>query len=578
MAETHGPGDGEVLLRRSFLLAIGLVTAACGDGETVSDDPFCQAVLPRVAAFLEESRRANPTPDDPRYGGTVVVGNYGEISDGMNSATSADYTSTQHQQFVNLMTLIRYDENVTPQPYLAESWEVAPDGRSITFRLRQDVYWHDGERTDAHDVAFTWDVVTDPLTAFPNAAFWNHYVKGPEGIEVIDDFSVRLHLEPHAEFLDAIRHVAILPEHLLGDVPHDRFREHPFGTQCPVGNGPFVFESHLPQQRWTFVANPVFPQALGGRPFVDRYVYRNIPEQTTLLTELLTGNVDIYVAPSPDHAEQILADPDLELIAYTSRQYNMVIWNARRPQLADPRVRRALTLATNREQIVEAILQGYGVIAHTGVPPFHWAYDPEGLPVLPYDPAAARALLDEAGWRDRDGDGVREAADGTRLEITIKYNPNQLRQQTAEVMQSQLAEIGVAAQPQSVEYTTLLRQINDPAGRDFDGVLLGWVTEFKVDDLDLFHSERIGQPYAWSGTRNAEMDHLMEALNLTVDREAARPLWEQYQEALIEEQPYTYLYFPERLGGVNRRLRDVVMDARGDWVNIKDWYLDPASR
>lgn len=578
MPRTLGRGAGDAALTRSLVLASVLAAAACGDGRTASDDPFCQAVMPRVAAFLEQGRAAHPTPSDPRYGGTVVVASYGEISDGMNSAVSADYTATQHHQFVNLMTLIDYDEDINPRPYLAESWEVAPDGRSITFHLRQDVYWHDGERTDAHDVAFTWDVVTDPLTAFPNAAFWNHYVKGPEGIDVIDDFTVRLHLEPHAEFLDAIRYLSVLPEHLLGDVPHDRLREHPFGTQCPVGNGPFVFESHLPQERWTFVANPSFPEALGGRPFMDRYVYRDIPEQTTLLTELLTGNVDVYISPSPDHAEQILADPALELLAYTSRQYNMVIWNSRRPQLADPRVRRALALGTNREQIVEAILKGYGVIAHTGVPPFHWAYDPEDLPVLRYDPAAARALLDEAGWRDRNGDGVRESADGTRLSISLKYNPNQLRQQTAEVMQAQLAQIGVELTPRVVEYTTLIREINTPDVRDFDAVLLGWVTEFKVDDLDLFHSERIDQPYAWSGTRNAEMDSLMEALNLTIDREEARPIWKAYQEALIEEQPYMYLYFPERLDGVNRRLRNVVMDARGEWVNIKDWYLDPADR
>src|SRR5690606_5639777 len=112
---------------------------------------------------------------------------------------------------------------------------------------------------------------------------------GPDGIEVIDDFTVRFHLEPHADFLDPFRPVAILPEHLLGDVPHQQLRQHPYGTQCPVGNGPFVFAEHRPQERWVFEANPAFPEPLGGRPFVDRYVYRVIPEQTTLLTELLTG-------------------------------------------------------------------------------------------------------------------------------------------------------------------------------------------------------------------------------------------------------------------------------------------------
>jgi peptide/nickel transport system substrate-binding protein len=562
-------------------LAASSALAACGGGDSASasGDAFCQQVLPRVAAYMEQARADHPTPSDPRYGGTVVVGAFGEIADGMNSGISTDYTATQHHQFVNLMTLIDYDEQANPRPYLAESWEVAEDGRSVTFHIRQDVYWHDGERTDANDVAFTWNVVTDPLTAFPNAAFWDHYVKGPEGVEVIDDFTVRLHLEPHAEFLDPFRTVGILPEHLLGDVPHEEFRQHPFGTQCPVGNGPFVFAEHRSQDRWIFEANPAFPAALGGRPFVDRYVYRVILEQTTLLTELLTGNIDVYIRPTPEQAPQIIENPNLEFRSYPFRDYVFVGWNARRPQLSDPRVRRALTMATNREEIVEALLGGYGTVAHTSVPPFHWAYEPESVPKLTYDPAGARALLDAAGWRDRDGDGVRENAEGTRLSFSIKYNTgNQIRQSVAEIMQSQLAEVGVQAQPQVVEWATLLQQINTPTLRDFDGVVMGWVTEFALTDMDLFHSARIDQPYAWVGTNNPEIDRLLDALSTTVDRADALTLWREYQAVLVEEQPYTFFYYPDRTDGINKRLRGVVMDARGEWLNIKDWHIDPAAR
>src|SRR5690606_27939112 len=311
----------------------------------------------------------------------------------------------------------------------------------------------------------------------------------------------------------------------------------------------------------------------------DRYVYRVIPEQTTLLTELLTENIDIYIAPSPDQAQRIIDAPNLELLDFTFRSYVLVGWNSRRPQLADARVRRALTMGTNREEIVEAILLGYGTVANSSVPPFHWAYDPGAAVALDYDPEAARALLEEAGWSDRDGDGVRENADGLPLAISIKYNSgNQERQNVAEIMQAQLADIGVAVTPQVVEFGTLLQQINTPTLRDFDGVVMAWVTEFKLDDTNLCHSERIDQPYAWSGTRNPEMDRLIEALSVTVDRERAMPLWAEYQREIAEEQPYTFFYFPDRLDGVNRRVRGVVMDARGEWVSIRDWHVDPASR
>ena len=282
---------------------LAALVAACGGDETGSSaaaasvvagaagatGEFCATARARVDEFMATYRAEHPAPSDERYGGTLVIGTIGDMGDGMNALVSSDYTSSQHQSFVNLMTLIDYDERFQARPYLAESWEVSEDNTELTFHLRRDVLWHDGEPTDAHDVAFTYIRATDPLTAFPNAAFWTHYVKGEAGVEVVDDYTVTIRLEPHSEFLDAWRTVGIMPQHLLADVPPEQLKQHPFGTQCPVGNGPFVFREHLPQDRWVFEANPAFPGSLGGRPYLDRYVLRVIPEQTTLLTELPHG-------------------------------------------------------------------------------------------------------------------------------------------------------------------------------------------------------------------------------------------------------------------------------------------------
>ena len=567
--------------RLGVLIVAASALTGCGESSAsarpIPDVAFCQEVLPRVDAYVAAAREANPMPDDPRYGGTAVAAGIGELADGMNAAVSAHYEGTQHQLFVNLMTLIDYDENAEPRPYLAESWEVSEDDTSVTFRIRQDVFWHDGEQTDAHDVAFTYRTVTNPETAFPNAAFWNHYVPGEEGVEVIDDFTVRIRMEPHSEFLDPFRAVAILPEHLLGDVPPSELKQHPYGSVCPVGNGPFVFWSHRAQDRWVFEANPGFSPSLGGRPFLDRYIWRVVPEQTTLLAELSTGSIDVYIQPNPDQAQRIIDEPGAELVRFIGRTYVFVGWNGRQPQLADARVRRALTMGTDRQSIVDAIQQGYGTVANGSVPPFHWAFD-AGTPGLDYDPAAAAALLEEAGWVDRDGDGIRENADGLPLSFTIKYNQgNQQRQDVAEIMQAQLGEIGVDARPQVVEFTTLISQLTS-AERDFDGVVMGWSVEFKLDDTDLFHSDRIDQPYAWSGTDNPEIDRLLEELGRAMDRAEAREVWAEYQQVLVQEQPYTFFYFPDRISGVSTRLEGVEMDARGEWLNVREWYLDPASR
>lgn len=557
--------------------AVAGLAAACGDSaeRALRNLPeFCQDVLPRVADFIGQFE----PPSGDRYGGTVVMGGIGELGDGMNALVSSDYSASQHQSFVHLMTLIRFDEDLQPAPYLAESWELNDENTELTFRLRDDVYWHDGTRTTAADVEFTYLRAVHPETAFPNAAFWTHYDRGPGGVEVIDDFTVRLRLSPHAELLDPWRATAIMPRHLLEDVPPTELRQHPFGSRCPVGNGPFVFEAHQQDASWSFTRNPAFPEGLGGPPQVARYVYRIIPEPTTLLTELLTENIDFLISPPASQEPQIAGAGHLDFRSFAFRSYDFVGWNARRPQLQDPRVRRAITLATNREQIVQALLRGYGEVANAGVPPFHWGFLDGIADSLSFDQDRARSLLDEAGWIDRTGGGIRENADGVRLDISIKYNAgNQDRQDIAEIMQSQLREVGIAVRPQVVEWATLLGQINNPDLRDFDGVVIGWVTEFKLDDHDLHHSTTVDQPYGWSGTSDPRLDVLLDTLQLLVDREEAIPLWEELQYRLVAVQPYTYLYFPQRRAGLNRRLQDVVLDARGEWAGIRDWWI-PADR
>ncbi len=569
-------------MRKPITLGAAILFAACGgDGgiDLASASPFCQQVIPAVEAFMSETEAARPTPSDDRYGGTVVVGGRAELVGGMNAAGSMDYHALQHQQFVNLMTLLDYDRDATPRPYLAESWEISDDESEITFHIRRDVFWHDGEQTDAHDVAFSYRLFTNPVVGFGNAGFWDYYEQGEEGVEVVDDFTVKIRMRPHADFLDPWRVVGMLPEHLLGDVPPQTLAEHPYATECPVGNGPFVFASHAPQDRWVFTANPAFPEGLGGRPFIDRYVYRIIPDQTTLLTELLIQNLDVYISVPPGQAQRIVDDLGVDIVSFQPRHYDFVAWNSRRSQLADARVRRALTLGINRREIVREILLGYGTVAYSGVPPSHWAFDQDAAASVGYDPQAAAALLDEAGWRDRDGDGVRESDQGARLSISIKFRSgSQYQRSLVEIMQSQLARIGVEVRAENVEWGTLLDQISVTAERDFDGVLFRWVPDYRLDETDLFHSSRSDYPWALSGLSDTAADRLLGELSATVDRDAARPLWAEYYQVMNEVHPYTYLFFPTLIHGVTKRLRGVEMDARGDLLNIKDWYLDPASR
>lgn len=354
---------------------------------------------------------------------------------------------------------------------------------------------------------------------------------------------------------------------------------HPYGSVCPVGNGPFIFTEHRQNASWAFQANPAFPDGLGGRPYLDRLVYRVLTEQTTLLTELLTGNLDIYVAPTPEQADAIRDSDALELHRFPGRQFVAVAWNSRRPQLADKRVRLAITKGMNREEFVTALLRDYGVVSNGTVPPFHTLYDASlGAEAMEYDPDAARALLDGAGWIDRDRDGVRENSEGVRLSFTIKYNQNLLKQALAEVMQAQLAEIGIEAIPTVVDWATLTQQWTAASSRNFDGLIMNWQTDLRLDDRVLFHSEEFDGDFAWSGTRRPDIDQYLERLPLILNPDSAKSMWNAYEELLVDEQPFTFVYSRDRLDGVNKRVRGMVMDLRGEWAEVRNWWIPSDER
>lgn len=518
--------------------------------------------------------------ESERYGGTVVVGGYGDLQS-MNPLVSSDNNSNNIQRDMLFMPLVRYDEEMQLVPWLAEQWDtvrVSPDTLELTWHIRQDIFWHDGTPTTGEDVLFTFDRLTDPRTAFPNMERLNHYDRNAE---LLDPYTVRMRLRSHADFLDIFAMVAIAPKHILGDVPPDQLLQHAFGNE-PVGNGPFRFVRQIPNQEWVFEANEEFTEALGGRPYVDRMVYRVIPEMTTLLTELVTGRVDIYIGPNPNQAEMIENAPGVELRANPSRQYNYLAYNTRRPYFSDPRTRRAITMAIDREQIVDALVYGYGEAGRATVTPTHYAYDPDAY--VPYDPEGARELLAEVGWTPGP-DGILRDSQGRPFRFTIITNAgNDVRRDMAEVIQAQLRPLGILVEPRLVEWTTMLAQLQGSLNsdgvreRDFDAVISGWVNWEQKDDASILHSRSLNGPYQYVGYSNPRVDELIDTLNLMVDRDAAKPLWKEYQQIIAEEAPYTVLYYPERLNGVRTRVRGVAFDVRGEFPTVTEWWIHPADR
>jgi peptide/nickel transport system substrate-binding protein len=529
-----------------------------------------------IAGCGDTRERAGETDESlpsASHGGTAVVASLTEASS-MNRFASVDDISQELQNHVLFTTLIQYDEQLAPIPYLAERWDTtaAGDDMTLTFHLRADVRWHDGVPTTARDVKFTFDRIKDPETGYPRSSILAAY----DSAVVRDTFSVTFYLRRHPGFMDPWQAIAPMPEHILGSVPAPELKQDPFGSESPTGNGPFRFVEHRAGDRWVFEANPDFPEDLGGRPYLDRIVYRYIEEPTTRLTEFLAGEVDVYLIVAPGQVEEVEASSNARIVAYANRNYAFINWNGRLPLFRERMVRRALTLAINRQEIVDAVQRGLGEIAKGPVPPTHWAYDVD-LEPLPFAPDSASRLLEMAGWVDSDGDGVRER-DGAKASFELKTNPNPVREDITLLVQADLAKVGVEVRPRTQEAQSLGADITN-SERRFDAFVLGWQTEYNLDDhRSLFACSALDGAYQWASYCNPRVDEILEAVSLTVDRAQTVPLWHEYQEIIQQDQPYTFLYYDVRANGVKYRVRDVRMDIRGDLVNAKDWWIAPEDR
>jgi peptide/nickel transport system substrate-binding protein len=503
-------------------------------------------------------------------GGTAIIAFNAEMGR-FNPLVNTDQNTNEVIYYMLFTPLVQYDELFEPRPYLAESWALEPE--AVTFHLSRDVRWHDGEPVTAYDVEFTFQCAKDPETA---SVLSSAYLELVESAQVIDSFTIRFTFtRPHARPLDGFWWAPV-PKHLLEDTPPAEMIRSPFNRR-PVGSGPFRFVDWEAGESVTLVRVTDFPESLGGPPFLDRVIFRLIGEPATLLSEALTGGIDVNGSLFPHQAEQVERTPGVRLLSYPFREYYYIGWNVRRPLLQDPRVRRALTMALDRQQLIDVLMYGYGQPATGTIAPWHPMFT--AIEPLAFDQAAAAATLADAGWIDRDGNGVREDETGTPLRFTLMTNhENPVRVDIAQVAQARLARIGVEVDVRTLEWQTLLARHR---GREFDAVVQSWVLDnFRVDPAALFHSsqaDRTGS-YNRSGLKDPEVDRLIEAATTTTDPETARRLWSEFSLALQQAQPFTFLMWLDELASVSDRIRGVEMDARGTLVTIADWWIPPDRR
>jgi peptide/nickel transport system substrate-binding protein len=450
-------------------------------------------------------------------------------------------------------------------PRLANSWEFSSDSLTITFQMRDDVRWTDGVPVTAEDVRFTWELHVDTLVAWPSPSLKQHI----RDVEVVDRYTVAFHFERRYPYqlMDANDGV-ILPSHLLKDVPRDQLREHQFG-RLPVGNGPYKLSRWESEQYLELVKNPDYYEK--GKPHVERVIFKFVPDMVTLTTQLKKGEIDLLESiPSDQLPELTERYSRLRVYSYPTRDYWYISWNLRRDLFADAGVRRALTMAIDREEIIRTLWGGRASPCNSPIHSGLWAFD-DTIEPIPFDADRARRAMEALGWRDEDSNGVIDK-DGRPFEIELITNSSsQQRVDVATMVEAYLGNIGVKVNIRTMDYRTVLDRL---FSFEYDGCVFGWATATKPDITNEWHSSSLWpNGYNISAYQNPYVDDLIDRAKVELDRERARELWSRVQRAIYEDQPFTFLLIPDEVTALDRRFCGVEPNSISFYYNLRDWRI-----
>ena len=517
-----------------------------------------------VAARSDAAIRPLSSGGGPASGGRGDAFVTASISEPSNLIPflASDSASAEISQLI-FNGLVKYDENLKLTGDLAKNWEVSEEGLKIIFHLRRNVLWQDGAPFTAKDVLFTFEKLRDPKVPTPYGAGFEKV----KVMRVLDDYTVEVeYSEPFSPGL-ASWSMGIIPEHLLSK---ENFISTPF-SRHPVGTGPYKLNTWVSGERIVLSANEHYFE---GRPNIERYVYRVIPDQGTTFLELQTENLD--TAPvTPLQFEKQTQTPFFKknYVPYhwSGMQYAYLGYNLRNQLFSDKRVRNAIGMAIDKREIIQAVFLGRGRVS-TG-PFFHesWASD---LAVVPgvFDPKKSMKLLKEAGWTDTDGDSFLDK-DGRRFSFTIMTNQgNDQRKMTCELIQKRLRDIGIELKIQTVEWNVFLKEFI--SSRRFDAVLLAWNLTPDPDLYPIFHSSQTGKgQFNFLSYQNREVDGLLEQGRKLFGEEKRAPLYRRIHQILAQEEPCTFLYEPESLTVLHRRFKGVTVTPLGLGYDFIRWFV-----
>ncbi len=535
------------------MLLLSLVLVACAseptdDGGSNDDDADSEETTDNgdEAASEEESSGE---------GGDLVVANLSDAVS-LDPAGSNDVPSSDVQANI-YESLTKQDENMEVQPSLAESWELVED-TVWEFKLQEGVTFHDGSEFNAEVVKANIERILDPEVASPRAFLY----EAVTNIEVVDDYTVRFETEYPFSPLPA--HLAHSGGAMVSlDVIEEDYAAMEEGedpgsvvNENPVGTGYFVFDEWEPGEYIRLVKNEDY---WDGSAKLDSVTFKVVSEDLTRVAELETGDSHISNPLSPNDIPQIENGENTHVHTQGSVSLSYIGFNMAKEPFDNKQVRQAISMAIDKNQIIEGIYDGIGTPAIGPIPPDVFGFD-DSVSGLEYDPEQAQELLAEAGYEDG-------------FSTTLWTNDNRERIDAATNVQQQLSEIGIEVEVEVVEWGAYLEQT---AEGEHDMFVLGWSTA--TGDADyamhpLFHSANVGQPGNRTFTENEELDAILDEARREEDPEARQALYSEAQEMLVDIAPMLYIHHQDYLMGVRDEVKNFSV-LPTQILQLKDVYIE----
>lgn len=534
----------------------------------------CTRSHPPAAADADANWREGRLPQtvmegEPRRGGTLMVRIDQEPPslDPMTDSSLAITWMLERKIFESMAALDAGKHPDYPlKPMLATSWEVSRDQLTFSFHLRRDVRWQDGAPFSGKDVVATVKKILDPSVR--SLHLRNNFVDLTEiSTAPGDDFTVvARYRKPYFLALRALATLPIYPAHLLaqsGDMLHAPIH------RAPVGTGPLRFEEWKSGDRISFTRNEKY---WGRKAYVDRVVYRVVADPAVAFQLLKQGEFDLYLQLQPEQWVRDLEASGLKgklhRIRFFNPNYNWIGWNEGRPFFADARVRQAMNYAIDTEAVRRLFL--FGLDRPTTC---HFYLESSAcdssLAPRPYDPARAAKLLDEAGWKDHDGDGIRDK-DGVAFRFTFLANSESpFLAKLAPYMQQELGKIGVAMEIRKVDWALFTQLLGE---HQFDATSLRWGnSDVAQDPYEIWHSSQVKDGSNFVSFKDARADELIEQARATLDDARRNELYRKLGRLLYDGAPYVFLYSRPSLDAVRERVHGLRPSVA--WYDLQDVWL-----